>query len=239
MNTDTNIGLQEKQDEESCFTAEELEEIAAQEDALDAEEDERKMSRFSRGCLEVAAVFAGIAALLLLLGQVGICIGYELGQLVLPLTFASGSLIALTVSLFSAYRRTLASFVMILTVWFLVVTYVVTNYQFPEVIPTTLPHTETDVVLTQITTPLNATLCVDEVLIPGVMSRRFKVPVHPKYIPFGYQVALQWSEDEAQVELYYNEQLWALYDPEKKRWETVLQSMTASEQATEETTETD
>lgn len=236
MNTQIDTGLEEQTQAEQCFTAEEQEEIAAQEAALDAEEEERRTSRFARGCLEVAALFAGIAAALLLLGQIGICIGYELGLLVLPLTFASGSLIALTVSLFSAYRKTLASFVMILAIWFLVVTYVVTNYQFPEVIPTRLPHEETDVILTQITTPINATLCVDEVLIPGVVSKRFKLPVHPKYIPFGYQVDLQWNADEENVGLYYNEQLWAVYDPEKQHWETVIQS--ALEQ-TSDASETD
>ena len=181
-------------------------------------EAERQFSRFSRGCLEVAGAFAGLAAVLLLFEQIGICFAYELPQLCLPLTLAAGSLLALTVSLFSAFRKGLASFVLIVTIWFLIIVYAVTNFQFPEVIPTRLPQTEKAVVLTQITTPLNANLCVDEILIPGVVCKRFKLPVHPKYIPLHYQVKLLWNEEHSQNELYYNDLLWATYDPARKHW---------------------
>ena len=193
------------------------EETEPDEEAENAEA-ERKLSRFSRGCLEVAGAFAGLAAMILLFEQIGICFAYELPQLCLSLTLAAGSLLALTVSLFSALRKGLASLVLIITIWFLIVVYAVTNFQFPEVIPTVLPHTEKAVVLTQITTPLNSNLCVDEILIPGVVCKRFKLPVHPKYIPLRYQVKLLWNEEHSQNELYYNDLLWATYDPAKKHW---------------------
>jgi hypothetical protein len=199
----------------------------------EAAEEERKFSRFSRGCLEVAGLFAGLAALLLLFEQIGICFAYELPQLCLPLTLAGGSLLALTVCLFSAMRKALASFVLIVTIWFLILVYAVTNFQFPEVIPTTLPHTEKQVVLTQITTPLNANLCVDEILIPGVVCKRFKLPVHPKYIPLHYQVQLLWNEETSQNELYYNDLLWATYDPSRKRWKNAVSVGSIVEYTTE------
>lgn len=227
MNTDIDIAIEEAppgdETADSYLTEEERQAIAEQEDALDAEEDARQLSRFSRGCLEVAGGFAALAAIVLLLGQVGICIGYELGQLVLPLTLACGSLIALCACLVSAYRKGLAAGVIITTIWFLVVTYGVTNFQFPEVIPTTLPHVEQPVVLTQITTPIGSTLCIDRILIPGVVSKRFKVHVHPRYIPLSYQVRMEWNDIENTVELFYNDQLWAVYDPERKHWSNVLQ----------------
>ena len=188
------------------------------EDAAAEAEEQQKFSRFSRGCLEVAGLFAGLAALLLLFEQIGICFFYHLPQLCLPLTLAAGSLLALTVCLFSALQKGLACGVMIVTIWFLIVVYAVTNFQFPEVIPTTLPETGTQVVLTQITTPLSANLCVDEILIPGVICKRFKLPVHPQYIPLHYQVKLIWNAETARNELYYNDLLWATYDPGKKRW---------------------
>ena len=194
------------------------EEAEAAEEAAEEAEEERRLSRFSRGCLEVAGVFAGLAALLLLLEQIGICFIYQLPQLCLPLTLAAGSLLALTVCLFSALRKGLACLVTIVTIWFLIVVYAVTNFQFPEVIPTTLPHTGKAVVLTQITTPLNANLCVDEILIPNIVCKRFKLPVHPKYIPLNYQVKLLWNEESGMNELYYNDLLWATYDPAKRRW---------------------
>lgn len=202
------------------------------EDTENAEEA-RKFSRFSRGCLEVAGGFAGLAALLLLFEQIGICFAYQLPQLCLPLTLAAGSLLALTVCLFSALRKALASFVLILTIWFLILVYAVTNFQFPEVIPTTLPHTEKAVVLTQITTPLNANLCVDEILIPGVVCKRFKLPVHPKYIPLHYQVQLLWDEETSRNELYYNDLLWATYDPSRKRWTNAVSTGSIVEYTTE------
>ena len=207
---------------------------AAAEDA----EEARRFSRFSRGCLEVAGLFAGLAAALLLLEQIGICFIYELPQLCLPLTLAGGSLLALTVCLFSALRKTLACFTMIVTIWFLIIVYAITNFQFPEVIPTTLPHTEADIVLTQITTPMNANLCVDEILIPGIVCKRFKLPVHPKYIPLHYQVQLLWNEDSGQNELYYNDLLWATYDPDKKHWTNATSIGSMAETETEPPPET-
>ena len=222
-------------EEDTALTEDPAEEETAEdtEDAAEAAEEERKFSRFSRGCLEVAGLFAGLAALLLLFEQIGICFAYELPQLCLPLTLAGGSLLALTVCLFSAMRKALASFVLIVTIWFLILVYAVTNFQFPEVIPTALPHTEKQVVLTQITTPLNANLCVDEILIPGVVCKRFKLPVHPKYIPLHYQVQLLWNEESLQNELYYNDLLWATYDPSRKRWKNAVSVGSIVEYTTE------
>ena len=239
-NIDFDIAEQTEQDadtEDTDFlTEEEQEEIEEQENALDAEEEARETSLFARGCLEVAAGFAAAAALVLLLELAGgVCIGYELPQFCLPMTLGAGCLIALTTGLFASYRKTFAAFSLIVTVWFLVAVYCVTNYQFPEVIPTTLPGTETKVVLTQITTPINANLCVDDVMIPGVAAKRFKVPVHPKYVPLRYQVALTWNEEMERTELYYNESLWATYDTKHKKWSDVLHSERAetTEAATE------
>ena len=216
---ETETRLVEKEAEENTYDMEEPDsESEDTEEAQAAAEEERRFSRFSRGCLEVAGAFAGLAALLLLLEQIGICFIYQLPQLCLPLTLAAGSLLALTVCLFSALRKALACFVLLVTIWFLIVVYAITNFQFPEVIPTTLPHTEKAVVLTQITTPLNANLCVDEILISNVVCKRFKLPVHPKYIPLHYQVQLTWNEETGRNELYYNELLWATYDPGRKRW---------------------
>ncbi|MCR5718734.1 MAG: hypothetical protein K6F80_06855 [Oscillospiraceae bacterium] len=200
--------------EETEEEAEAEEEVEAEEEA----EEERRISRFTRGCLEVAGFYAALAFLLLLLEQFGICIGYELPQLFLPLTMVAGSLLALTVCLYSALRKALASFVMVVSIWFLIMLYAITNFQFPEVIPTKLPETNKEIVLTQITTPINANLCVDEILIPGIVSRRFKMPVHPKYVPLRYQVQLLYNEETKCDELYYNDILWAVYTPNKNRW---------------------
>ncbi len=208
-----------EQEPDDYLTEEERAAIEEQEDEFDAQEEEHRLSLFARGCLEVAGVFAGLAALVLILGQVGICIGCGLGQLVVPLTLAAGSLLALTTCLFSSFHKALGGAALVVTIWFIILVYGITNFQFPEVIETTLPHTGEKVVLTQITTPIGATLCVDDILIPGAVSKRFKMPVHPKYIPFGYQVRLDWNEEFERVDLYYNEKIWAVYDPERKRWE--------------------
>ena len=229
-----------EEDDDSFLTEEERSAIAAQEDAFDQDDDERNMSKFSRGCLEIAVVFALLAVLLLLLEQsTGLCIGYELPQLFVMLCCVAVSLLALTTCLFSMLRKGIAAVVLIASLWFIVLLYCITNYQFPEVIPTRLPNTEQDVVLTQITTPIGVNLCIDDVLIPGVMSRRFKVPVHPRYMPLRYQVALEWSEEHGCVLLYYNDQFWAAYDPEKNRWSDALHSgIRLDTEETEETEET-
>ena len=223
----------EEEDAESFLTEEERAAIEAQEDAFDQEDEERQMSAFSRGCLEVAGFFAILAALIFFLEHGGgICIGYMLPQLFVPLCCVAASMLALTTCLFSMLRKGLAAVVLIVTVWFLVLLYGVTNYQFPEVIPTSLPHTEEPVLLTQITTPIAVNLCVDEELIPGVVSRRFKVPVHPRYVPLNYQVSMVWSEEHERVLLYYNEKLWAVYDPGKSRWTDTLHSGISPEEDT-------
>lgn len=225
-------------DSDDYLTEDERADIEAQEEALDAEEEARDTSLLARSGLEAAAGFAILAALVLILDLAGgICLFYELPQFCLPMTLAAGSLLALTTGLFASYRKVFAGLVLIASVWFLVATYVVTNYQFPEVIPTTLPQVGEEVVLTQITTPINANLCVDDVKIPGILSKRYKVPVHPKYVPLSYQVALTWNENMDRVELFYNEQLWATYDPTRKHWADVLHSEREEENVTEATTE--
>ena len=121
--------LTEETLEEETETSDEMPDEAADPDEeAENAEAERKLSRFSRGCLEVAGAFAGLAAVLLLFEQIGICFAYELPQLCLPLTLAAGSLLALTVSLFSAFRKGLASFVLIITIWFLIIVYAVYIY---------------------------------------------------------------------------------------------------------------
>ncbi len=242
---DMDIDIAEQTDEttpdtdpDDYLTEDERADIEAQEEALDAEEEARETSLLARGCLEVAAGFAILAALVLILDLgFGVCFFYELPQFCLPMTLAAGSLLALTTGLFASYRKAFAAFVLIATVWFLVATYVVTNYQFPEVIPTTLPEVGEEVVLTQITTPINANLCVDDVKIGGILSMRFKVPVHPKYVPLRYQVTLTWNENMNRVDLQYNEQLWATYDPARKHWADALHSEREEEETTEATTE--
>ena len=237
--TETQDEQLETEDSENYLTEEERAAIEEQEDEFDRADDARRMSAFSRGCLEVAGAFAILAALLILLEKgAGLCFGYGLPQFFLPLCCAAGSLMALTTCLFSMLRKGLAAFFLINTLWFVVLLYCVTNYQFPEVIPTTLPEVGQPVVLTQITTPIGVNLCIDEEILPGVLSKRFKVPVHPKYIPLHHQVELTWSEEYGRVLLHYNGKLWAVYDPEKKKWTDTLHSGIRTEETEEtETTE--
>ncbi len=196
--------------------------LTEEEEAELEAEEQRRHTRFAKGCLEAAAcmlLLAGIFALLELKANISVL--YILPPHVLPLACMAASFLALMVGLFGIRRNAFAMMVMVLSGWMILFVYAMIYLQEPETIHREVPGTDKSIVLTLVSTPGSAILHIDEPIIEGVMSHHWKLPVHDRNVPLDDLIVLE-QQASGDVHLLFDGRLWAVYDPESNNWTDVL-----------------
>lgn len=199
------------------------EEQEEEEERLAEERSRKRLGRFARGCLEVAAFLLLCAAGVFFAERgAGIAVGYLLPPNVLALSLMAGSILALVVGMFSINRRVLGGLMMILCGWLMLFTYALANLQEPEYLSVTIPGTQQKLEMTLVSTYASTTLLLDEPILEPILSHRWKFPVHGRNIPLDELIELRRISRQNVVHLYYEGRLWAVYDPAADSWADVL-----------------
>lgn len=203
-----------QQDNDRYYTEEE-------EKALE-QESRRKMSRLARGCLEMAVLMLVLSGVVYLLEQKAhLSVLYVLPPYTLILCCITASFFLMMAALFSVRRVAFAMFVMLLGGWAGLAVLAMTYLQKPESVTLTIPDTEQSVQFTLITTPISTSLYIEEPIRENVLAHRWKLPIHGKNLPLEELIRLDTRKDGT-IGMFYDGQLWAVYDPVMDSWADIL-----------------
>ena len=209
----------------------------AEEAILDAK-DRRTMDRFAKRCLRVAIGSVIVGALLFFAEtKLGICFGYTLAPHVIPLAFFGGGMLALIIAMIGLQRKIVMAIVLLIFGWYMILLYGVFDRLSPETVYAYLPGTSRLVQVTRVTSYTSTKLYIDEPIVWNVGSHRFTLPVQGRTKPMVELVHLQFDPDNEVVRLFYEDRLWAVYDPKEDVWYDLLHRSIPEDLLPEETTE--
>jgi len=205
----------EKNDDSDEYMSEE------EEEALE-EREERSIRRTALG-LVVFSVFGLIAAAILYLLEKtgGICVGYPLPLYTLPLVCMAACFLGMMMALFIVRKNSFAMLIMVFAGWMILGIYGLTNFQEPEQITKLIPGTEKQVIFTMTTTPFSSIFTIDDPIKEYVISHRWRIPVPSRSKTLDELITME-QQDNDEVWFYYEDRLWAIYEPDKDNWYNIF-----------------
>ena len=215
--TDTPTALPENENDDNNdeYMSEE------EENALE-EKEQHNIRRTALGLVGFSALGLIAAAVLYLLEKTGgICVGYPLPLYTLPLVCMAACFLGMMMALFIVRRNSFAMIVMVLGGWMILGIYGLANLQEPEQIIRKIPSTDKEVIFTMTTTPFSSIFTIDDPIKEYVISHRWRIPVPSRSKSLDELITME-EQESGDVWFYYEDRLWAVYEPNNDNWYNIL-----------------